>query len=303
MTVSLLEFTPPPASRSLAIRPPRSSRDITVVVPARDAQEGVNRLLDSFAALPEPSRPAEVLVIDNLSSPALKLEPTALPAQLLQCDVPGPAAARNVGWRQARTPWILFLDADCIPTEELIPGFLRSLNGAIAYAGDVQALTSGAIPGYYDSQKTLVPPPRGDRPAYLVTANTLAYRPGLEAIGGFDETFNIAGGEDIDLALRIRSYGELSYAPGAVALHDFEPSLRSFWSRFVRYGKGNRILEERHDVCLGLRPFVPAQRSPVHFALSFLQFLAMGWGYLWSSVHALRRPRPTSGRVSAPLPS
>jgi hypothetical protein len=100
--------------------------------------------------------------------------------------------------RQARGNWLLFLDADCIPTYDLVRGYQQALNGSVAYAGIVRASQSDPISRYYESQGILTPPPvlhQGvECPAFLITANTLVWRSALEQIGGFDERFPDAGG-------------------------------------------------------------------------------------------------------------
>src|SRR5213075_2803642 len=97
--------------------------------PVKNGQAGVNRLLSVFGSFPGPNRPGCVIVVDNLSNPKLTLTPhETLSVQLLRCDTPGPAAARNVGWRATEKPWILFMDADCVPTVDLIPSFIRATN-------------------------------------------------------------------------------------------------------------------------------------------------------------------------------
>lgn len=282
MTLSIFDFQPPRTLECLDAPPPIGVHEISVIVPVKDDQFGIDRLLATFSSFPHSSKPRRVVVVDNRSRPRIRLPALEdLHVTLTECDTPGPAAARNVGWRSTDTPWVLFMDADCIPTLNLLPRFISAANGAVAYAGNVCALRAGGVSEYYDAQKTLVPPPTvHQRPVYLVTANALVYRPALETVGGFRETFDIAGGEDIDLAVRLRSIGELSYATEAVVLHDFENDLGSFWRRFVRYGRGNRLLESLHDVKLRPQPFIPARRTPSHFALSALQFAAMTVGYL-----------------------
>jgi hypothetical protein len=157
------------------------------------------------------------------------------------------------------------------------------MNGAVAYAGMVKAERSDLISRYYDSQSILLPPPLWDngeeRPAYLITANALVWRPALAEIGGFNEHFPSAGGEDIDLGLRLWSVGSLSYAPLAEVLHTFEPKLCAFMRRFVRYGRGNRRLAACYQTDLAPHPFVPHNPSPINWLFASLQFLALWWGY------------------------
>jgi len=172
------------------------------------------------------------------------------------------------------------MDSDCIATRGLIEGFSSAANGAVAYAGAVRAVRRDRLPQYYESQQILVPPPNDDsRPAYLVTANALVARAALTAIGGFDDRFPGAAGEDIDLAYRLLEIGDLSYAPCAVTKHAFEPGLGPFVRRFVRYGRGNRLLTKKHAVSHMPRPFVPAVASPFNYAAAMVQFSAMFAGY------------------------
>jgi glycosyltransferase involved in cell wall biosynthesis len=282
MTAPGLELPSPSVVRPRVTSHGLKARDVTVVVPVKNDQRGIDRLLDAFERLPASARPAEIVVVDNGSEPALVLKPTGIPAQLRLCQTPGPAAARNIGWRAASSPWVWFLDADCVPLATSLAGFELAANGAVAYAGEVAALDHGWLVSFYEAQKTLVPPPgHENRPQYLVTANALVWRPALVEVGGFDETFEGAGGEDIDLAVRLRAVGNLSYAPAAVVLHEFGNSPGQFVRRFVRYGRGNRQIERLHGVRMAPKPFLPARRTPIHFACAAAQVAAMTWGYVW----------------------
>ena len=261
--------------------------DLTMVVPVKNNQTGVSRLLDACVKVFAPNRyPAEILLVDNLSRPPLEIPAhfaSSLPVRALVCTQPGAAAARNLGARKARTQWILFLDSDCLPMPGLIDGYRQAMNGSIAYAGIVRAERDDPVSRYYDSQGILTPPSLWgngeERPAYLITANVLVWREALAQIGGLDERFPLAGGEDIDLGLRLWSVGPLAYAPAAQTLHAFEPDLRAFVRRFVRYGRGNRLLAALYRADLAPHPFVPYFPSPINRLLANVQFLSMWWGY------------------------
>jgi GT2 family glycosyltransferase len=249
------------------------------VVPVKDNQVGIDRLVESFMALPNNCRPYELLIVDNGS---LKRTHAWAPRlRVLDCQTRGPAAARNVGWRASQTTWVLFVDSDCILCADTFLGYSRDANGALGYAGLVEPFDRGLWADYYHSQKILIPPPTTERrPAYLVTANALVLREALVRINGFDESFHNAGGEDIDLALRLGQLGELSYAPHSRVMHEFGDGARVFLSRFARYGRGSHRIEQVHDLDMWPRPFVPANPTAANCALSLLQTAAMMWGYL-----------------------
>ncbi|MFI5298334.1 MAG: glycosyltransferase [Polyangiales bacterium] len=300
MTFAVLEDLVRHVRRSVVDAPERlDPRDVTVVVPVRDDQRGLNRLVRAVDAMPDSCRPSELVIVDDASRVTLQAPAdTAIRTTVLRSDGRGPAAARNLGWRAARSEWILFLDADCVPTSTLLDDYARAMNGAVGYAGIVHAYDDGLIPRYYDTQQILVPPPtRHARPQYLVTANALVWRRALELVDGFDATFPLAAGEDIDLAIRLARVGELSFAPDAVVLHEFGTSIHSFARRFVRYGIGNRLIADRYDVDMTPRPFRPAVTSVANWTLAAVQVAAMRWGYskrvAATRVPALERPAVT----------
>ncbi len=184
----LSTFSIVPAHRGNAVAPRELAlSDLTLVVPVKNNQTGVVRLLNACLNVFAPSRcPAEILLVDNLSCPPVKVPAHlswGLPVRVLACMRPGAAAARNLGARQAKTPWILFLDSDCLPTPGLIDGYRQAMNGAVAYAGMVRAERDDSISRYYDTQGILKPLPLWnngeERPAYLITANALVWREAL----------------------------------------------------------------------------------------------------------------------------
>src|SRR5258708_6251432 len=125
-----------PAQRGDAVTPCELAfSDLSIVVPVKNNQFGVDRLLEACTKAFTPQcYPAEILLVDNLSHPPLEVPSQVawgLPVRVLVCSRPGAAAARNLGARQACTKWVLFLDSDCLPTAGLIEGYQLAFNGAI----------------------------------------------------------------------------------------------------------------------------------------------------------------------------
>jgi GT2 family glycosyltransferase len=262
--------------------------DLSLVVPVKDNQLGIERLLAACLDIFSPGHcPKEIIIVDNGSAPPLAVPNFAswgLPLQVVTCARPGAAAARNLGARTATGAWVLFLDSDCLPTPNLIAGYQRALNGAIAYAGAVRAQGRDALSRYYETQGIFFPPSvvvEGiERPAFLITANALVWREALAQIGGFEERFPGAGGEDIDLGIRLWRIGPLAYAPQAHIVHATKPQLRDFVRRFMRYGRANRLLSARYQVDLLPRRFSSKRRTLLSRVFAVLQFLALWWGYV-----------------------
>ncbi len=279
--------------------------ELSIVVPVKDNQQGIRHLLMACLKVFSPHHcPKEIILVDNRSQPPLTIPAWAsswLPLRTLICSQPGPAAARNMGARQTTGEWILFLDSDCQPTNKLIKGYQQALNGAVAYAGTVQAKGADLLSHYYDMQRILIPPPLldegGERPNFLITANALVWREAFIQIGGFDEQFHEAGGEDIDLGLRLWSIGQLSYAPQALVIHTFEPSLIAFLRRFARYGRANRRLSNCYHADLTPRPFTPVVETSFYRLLAKLQFFALRWGYATARLKHIPSSRDNSSPI------
>src|SRR5689334_18807906 len=101
--------------------------DISVVIPLYKAADYLPRLLQSLEAQIFPLNRFEVILVDDLSP-----DNTRTVAEELQKASPlnlqliwreengGVSAARNSGWRSARSSLILFIDQDCLPNPALV---------------------------------------------------------------------------------------------------------------------------------------------------------------------------------------
>lgn len=285
--ITWIDYTPRVLERIVAPRRYHCA-DVSVIVPVKNNQLGLERFLSAlFNTHGLEILPREIIIVDNDSSPPLHIPECfrmcSLRVRLTRCRKTGPASARNAGSRAARGRWLLFADSDCEPTASFVSGYAAAMNGSIAYAGYVSSLGNDRLSRYYESQDILVPPRvREDRPQYLITANALVWRRAFERVGGFDETFPLAGGEDVDLGFRLSQIGLLSYAPASVVRHDFSDGYSGFVRRFVRYGRGNRKLARDYHINLRPRPFVPARQGVFNWFAALGQFLCLSWGY-WTA--------------------
>jgi glycosyltransferase involved in cell wall biosynthesis len=196
---------------------------VSIVIPTRDRAARLRALLTSLAAQQGPS--FEVIVVDNASGDdtlAVVAEAdAAADAHIRAIHLPqpmGPAIARNRGWRSARAPFVVFTDDDVVAR----PGWLAALYGA--HERDPE----GVVQGHTE------PDPRELDRLAAFSRTQLATGPGpwfqtcnigyptalLEQLGGFDETFWEAAGEDTDLGWRaIETGARVIYEPAAVNWH------------------------------------------------------------------------------------
>nr|WP_106251342.1 HAD-IIIA family hydrolase [Allonocardiopsis opalescens] len=237
--------------------------DYTVVIPT----VGRASLGETLAALlgpaaPDGHAPREILVVDDRPDPAEPLDvdveqddsedtDVKTVVRILRSGGRGPAAARNTGWRAARSTWVAFLDDDVVPA----PGWGRAL------AADLDGLsgrggTDGDVAG---SQGRIVVPEPADRAptdaeratlaladAHWITADMAVRRTALAAVGGFDERFRRAYREDTDLALRLWDAGYRLRLGERVTVH---PSRGGDWATSLRSQRGNAddaLMRRRH---------------------------------------------------------
>ncbi len=155
--------------------------------------------------------PFETIVVDNGSSDTTQDVVRAaaargtLTVRALLVPEPNRGAARNAGIAAATGTYVLFCDDDVV----LPAGFLAAHAAAHAASqrGGGPRAVSGPIinvPGYDVHPK---PTALNYSGAFFCTCNVSVPRAALEAVGGFDEGFDLYGWEDTELGLRLRHAG------------------------------------------------------------------------------------------------
>jgi 4,4'-diaponeurosporenoate glycosyltransferase len=124
LLVGRLRSSSPPASS-----PPPDSIDLTVIIPARNEEHNLPRLLRSLGQ--QSTRPRQVLVVDDGSTDrtaqvAAELGATVLPSQPLPDGWRGKTWACHQGAQSATSHRLLFLDADTWLEPEGLPRALAA---------------------------------------------------------------------------------------------------------------------------------------------------------------------------------
>ncbi len=261
--------------------------EISVIIPLKDNSKGIHKLLHSFFNTQKPNQfPIEIIVVDNLSEPEIILDKQLLnkgiSIRLLKCDRKGPAAARNKGVEEARGEWLFFTDSDCVFTTTTLTGYLSANGDGVGFAGIVIPLKNNIISNYYKQLNVLVPlvnPENQQSPWYLVSANCLIKRVNFINVNGFCEDFKLASGEDVDLGMRLAQTGKLYFALNSVIQHDFKNNLIDFYRRFIRYGEGHYLLQQKYGIDISPKPVVPKIDTIFNRFLAKVQFLGLKKGY------------------------
>jgi GT2 family glycosyltransferase len=204
---------------------PNDHPRVTVAVSTYRRAASLPRLVRALEAQTLHPSEFEVVIVDDGSPDdthdvlqRLSAE-TSLQLRAIRADRNrGQAAGRNTAWKEARAPVIAFTDDDCVPA----PDWLEAGTGQLEQEGGI--IVGRTIPNPEQQEKLVHPFTRtveDEGTRFFNTCNIFYRRADLEATGGFDETFSAHGGEDMDLALRVRAHGaEPHYAPEALVLHD-----------------------------------------------------------------------------------
>src|SRR5690349_17571089 len=138
-----------------------SGGSISVIVPVKDNDRGLERFLDALLSFRAEALPLEIIIVDNNSARPVSIPAhraaKGVPISLLTCTKPGAGAARNAGAAVAKGDWLLFTDSDCVPTPSFINGYLSASGHAVAYAGHVQGVPDTSLARFYDTEGTLLP--------------------------------------------------------------------------------------------------------------------------------------------------
>ncbi|NEK84309.1 HAD-IIIA family hydrolase [Blastococcus saxobsidens] len=264
---------------------------VTVVVPTI-GRASLDVLLDALAAAPGP-RPAELILVDDrpTGEPLQPDRPGLPPVRVVRTGGGGPARARNLGWRSARTEWIAFLDDDVVTDRDWYSRLESDLADLPADVAGSQGRVRVPLPGHRrptDWERGTA----GLATSSWITADLAYRRAALAAVGGFDERFPRAFREDSDLALRVLDTGSRLVRGERWITHPVRPTDRWVSVR-VQAGNADDVLmrrlhgrdwRDRADAALG--------RRPQHMAVTAAALATVG-------LAAARRPRAALAAAAA----
>lgn len=183
---------------------------LTVVIPTRNEARNIGKCIDALSGARDW---LEILVVDNASDDATR-EIAAERGVRVIGQGPERSAQRNRGWREARTPFVCFLDADM----RMLPETLDEIRRRISAPDAPDALYIREVRvgrGWWIRVRNFE---RSFYDATCIDALRVFRRSLLERTGGYDET--ITGEEDWDLdRLCLAAGARVALTDGAL-LHD-----------------------------------------------------------------------------------
>jgi glycosyltransferase involved in cell wall biosynthesis len=185
----------------------------SIIIPTYNRPQQLKTCLQSLANLDYPHNSFEVLVVNDGSQ--MSLEPLVKPFQaqlnltLINQTNAGPATARNVGASKAQGEFLAFTDDDSLPSPswlnvlaQYLTNFANCLVGGKtinALPENIYATASQLLLDYLYLTYSCSP-----HQSRFVTSNNMAISTQLfQRMGGFNQTFPLAAGEDREFCHRL----------------------------------------------------------------------------------------------------
>jgi GT2 family glycosyltransferase len=231
-----------------------SASHVSVIIPTYGRSESLRHTLAALAK--QDMRGFEVVVVDD-GSPEPVSEDVAPTTDVFELRIirqqnAGPAAARNLGAREARGEILAFTDDDCLPRPDWLSTLTReilshpeALVGSLTFNGlpdnNWSATSQLIIDLVYDHFN------RDPENAYFLASNNLACRRELFlSLGGFDTSFPRAGAEDRDFCDRWRmTKHPIRLIREPLVEHRHAQTLRKFLDLHYRYGRGAYLYQAK----------------------------------------------------------
>jgi GT2 family glycosyltransferase len=230
----------------------------TVVIPTYGRPDLLRNLLSKLRC--QLLTGDEVIVSDDFgdSSKVAELRELFPSIRFVNGPQKGPAANRNAAAAKAATDWLVFLDDDVVPIDDLLAAY-REVVANNTLADVIEGRTYSDV-GLDESEMEA---PVNELGGVLWSCNFAIKKSIFDKLNGFCEYYTKAGGEDIDFYQRLRRVGSnIVFCREASVYHP--PRRRaSFYTRAMKW---------RHGVFGRYRWGTPRATILFKFALRLLKY-------------------------------
>jgi O-antigen biosynthesis protein len=221
---------------------------ISVVVCTYNGSHTIRDCLEGLRHLEYPD--FEVIVVNDGSTDTTADIVSQYDYRLISTPNYGLSSARNTGWQAATGEIVAYIDDDAYPD----PHWLTYLADTFMHTTHVSVGGPNLPPaGDGPIAECIANAPGGpvhvllsDHEAEHIPGCNMAFRTKvLQAIGGFDTQFRIAG-DDVDMCWRLQQQGwTIGFNPVALVWHHRRNAVRTYWKQQLNYGKAETLLERK----------------------------------------------------------
>jgi glycosyltransferase involved in cell wall biosynthesis len=272
---------------------------LSIIIPVYNGEKYVHGCLDSIIRTAIPVE-YEILVVDDGSTDRTQSIVKDFPCQYINIEKSGVARARNVGIAHATGEILLFFDSDTRLTKNTIINFLEVFDSnpelCVVQGKWVQDCPSANFNTLFHLNKwsynfeCLLA--GGGRAAVseLMTGCLGIRKEVFKKVGGFDENYKRAGGEEWELGFRIVRNKYLIYYYDSIAVyHNFGSYFNTVYKTYFRTINFAMLIFEarnkRDDLLGKVKNSVPNRDklSMVYISLMVLTFFFVGLYYFFQS--------------------
>ena len=221
---------------------------ISIVVCTHNGARTISECCEGLRRISYPK--FEVIVVDDGSTDGSAAIAREYGFRVISTPNRGLSSARNTGLTAASGEIVAYIDDDAYPDLQWLSYLAYTfMNTDYAAVGGPNI----APPDDGPLAECIAKAPGGpvhvlisDREAEHIPGCNMAFRKAdLEAIGGFDAQFRVAG-DDVDLCWRLKQVGRsLGFCPAAMVWHHRRSSVRTYWKQQRGYGKAEALLEAK----------------------------------------------------------
>jgi len=185
------------------------SKKIAVIIPAYNAGKYIRSTIESIFKQKGFAKNVEIIVVDDGSTDNTASIVKEYPVTYKHQKNSGPAKARNTGWKNSKAEFIFFCDADCFAGDLWLSVMYNSFKKGIdvvagSYAlKERPSLLEKCIHREIFCRHLKMP----EYIKVFGSYNVAMRRKVLTDVGGFNENYRRASGEDNDLSYRIIKAG------------------------------------------------------------------------------------------------
>ena len=212
----------------------------SVVIPAYNCSKTIDQALK--AVLSQSLSAQEVIVVDDGSTDdtAQRIKQHNSIKYIYQKNS-GPAQARNAGAQSANADIVLFTDSDCIPDKNWVKGIISNFNndkhgvvmGSYGIANQGSLLARCIHKEILYRHHHLMP----DYPKVFGSYNFGIRKNIFDKVGGFDQNYSAASGEDNDLSYKVRKAGyDIFFAKDSLVNHFHPEKVGRYLKEQYRHG-------------------------------------------------------------------
>jgi len=251
---------------------------VSVIIPCYNCERTITKTIS--ALLIQTVKPKEIICVDDGSTDYTKREIKKFGKKVkyVHQKNSGPAKARNVGAKKATSEIIVFTDSDCTPIkrwlEEMVKPFKDKKVGGVQGAYLTKQKDLVARCGQIEIEQRYEKMENAKEIDWVGSYSAAFKRKEFINLGGYDESFPIASGEDPEFSFRLaKSKAKLVFNPRATVYHTHPSKLLKYLKIKLFRAVFRPKMYSKHTEKMAKDSYTP-QSLKVQIALFYLTLLA-----------------------------